>query len=392
MVDDQKQFEILISVEEWRNILQWMYTSLSRSESSANGHFMLEIDGPRRSWVATDGDQLTVLETDGPAPRCNFDSSEPLTVLVNSRFFRAKTPEDVVLTVTEDEEGLRFQLLQGDGFEMLLPEHPGKFLDWKEALNSLSGTRVEVESRLLLEACNSVDIIPWGLETEYGVLAWLYAREGRLILDAPWATYPNTTVKIEATGTSADTVPVLVSPTRLKNLLLAIDPAHVTLTLPDDPLGLVGISYDNYRALLMPVDRWGEQRGKLEELLCEYLRVEKVDPDGDGDYEILTPEGNSLWVRLHTNVQPISAQVFSVLAIDVPCTMELLTELNSINSNAAYVKAIWVEGAIMAEADIVAESLDMSELANAVTVVQGMADRYRAVLSAFFGVSGSGPD
>lgn len=59
--------------------------------------------------------------------------------------------------------------------------------------------------------------------------------------------------------------------------------------------------------------------------------------------------------------------------------------MNSINARAAYVKVMWVEGAVMAETDVVAEVLDMSELANALTVVQETADRYRGVLSAFFG-------
>jgi len=348
------------------------------------GHFLLEINGSNRSWVTTDSAQLTVIRLEGPSPIGDLDPDGHLTVLVNSRFFRGKTPEDVTLTVTQYEQG-RFQSLRGDGFEMSLPEHPGPFPDWKEALNKLIGHRVRVDSRVLLEACYSADVVPRGVESDDPVSAWIFVESGRLVLEAPWLNYPNTKVFMEAECEVEDSVPVLISPLRLSALLLAIDPARVILTLPPDPLGVIGIEYDNYQALLMPIDRWGAQRAKVEELLCEFLGVDSIDPDADGDYGVTTPEGNQLWVRLHTEARPISAQVFSVLASGVECTNELLAEMNSINSSAAYVKVMWADGAVMAETDIVAEVLDMSELANALTVVQETADRYRGVLSSFFG-------
>lgn len=37
------------------------------------------------------------------------------------------------------------------------------------------------------------------------------------------------------------------------------------------------------RHLLMPFDRWGAQRSKVEELLCEFLRVDSIGRDVDGD-------------------------------------------------------------------------------------------------------------
>lgn len=384
MSDEQRQFTISISVDEWQNIFQWMHWSLGPSEGEPAGHFLLEISGNQRTWVTTDNAQLTVLSLEGPKPRANFEYEEPLTLLVNSRFFRGKTPEDVTLTVIENDSG-RLQTLRGASYEQTLPEHPGTFPDWKEALNRLVGTQVQVDSAALLQACNTVNTVPWGLEYEGWIAAWLFMRNGRLCLEAPWYRYPHTQVFVNVTGQMDDSVPVFVAPGRLSNLLLAIDSAQVTLTLPHEPLGLVGISCGNYRALLEPVDRWADEKKKLEELLCEFLRVDEVSPDQDGDYGITTPEGNQLWLRLQTEIRPISAQIFSVMASNVPCTNELLAELNSINSSAPYVKVMWASDSIMAETDIVAESLDLAELANAVTVVQETVDRYIDVLSLYFG-------
>ena len=49
------------------------------------------------------------------------------------------------------------------------------------------------------------------------------------------------------------------------------------------------------------------------------------------------------------------------------------------------VKVVWTNGAVMAEADLVAEALDLAELSNALHVVRRTAETYHDVLSAFFG-------
>jgi hypothetical protein len=391
MGDEARQISISISIDEWQNIFQWMHWSLGPSESEASGHFLLEIVGEQRTWVTTDNAQLTVLHLVGPKPTANFELDEPLTILVNSRFFRGKTPEDVILTVTEIEDR-RYQTLRGQSYEQTLPEHPGKFPDWKEALNLLSGTQVQIESEVMLQACHTANTVPWGIEYEGLVAAWLHMKEGKLCLETPWYKYPHTQVLMNVSGQMDDSVPVYVSPARLSQLLLAITPAEVTLTLPHDPLGMIGVTYGDYQALLMPLDRWADEKAKLEELLCEFLRVEEVTPDDDGDYGITTPEGHQMWIRLQTEFRPISAQIFSVLASDVPCSNELLAELNSINASAPFVKVMWASDAIMAETDIVAESLDLAELANALTVVQETVDRYIDLLSVYFAPQVGNPD
>lgn len=386
MEQSGREISISISVEEWQDILGWMHQSLTRSESDPTGHFLLEIRGQHRTWVTTDGAQLTALEVDGPAPRCNFENNVGVSILVNSRFFRAKSPEDVTLTVFEQGDG-RLQSLQGEGFEMILPEHPGPFPEWRGLVENLEGIQVEVDSNRLIDACGAVAVVPMGIENESPVSAWIYVEDGRLVLEAPWLRYPDSKVFIDLEESAPDTVHVLVSPVRLRELLVATDSAQIALTIPASPLGVIGLAHGNYRALLKPLDRWGSQKEQLEKLLCEFLRAEEVTPDQDGDYLITTPEGNRLWVRLHVGIETISVQVFSVLASPVPCTSELLMELNSINATAPFVKVIWADDAIMAETDIVAEQLDISELSNAILVVQATADRYLGVLSAFFGSS-----
>jgi hypothetical protein len=154
----------------------------------------------------------------------------------------------------------------------------------------------------------------------------------------------------------------------------------------------IGLRAGHFEAVLMPTDRWGGERQLLEELLCRFLGVETIEADEDGDYPISSPEGRDLWVRLVVDANPISVQVFSVLATHVDAHPGLFEELNSINANAAHIKVLWASGAVMAEVDLVAESLDLAELANALQVVRHTAERYHDILSAYFGAATSEPE
>lgn len=375
---------IIISIDEWRDIATWMHTSLNRDEQSANGHFLLECQGTNRTWVTSDGSRTTVIHGEGPPPRGLADPNERLEVLVNSRFFRRGNPQDATLTVTQVGDG-RVQTFVTDGVEISLPEHPGVFGDWRSVMNAVAGTAVDVDVAQLQDACAAAAIVPFGIESGDTVYTWIAVRDGKLRLQSPWVDYPSTTIDLPLLSHADDTVPALVAIARLTGLLAAIDVGTCTLRLPAEAMLPIGLQAGRYEAVLLPVDRWGSERQRLEEHLCEFLGVESVTMDDDGDYSVTSPEGYALWVRLHTDSEPVSVQVFSVLAPSVEPSPELFEELNSINCSAAHVKVIWAAGAVMAEVDLVAESLDLAELGNALQVVRDTSEKYRQVLAAFFG-------
>ena len=244
----------------------------------------------------------------------------------------------------------------------------------------------------LRDACSAASVVPFGIEATDSVHTWVSIRDGQLHLESPWVDYPSTTIDVPLLSDAADTVPALVDIGRLIGLLSAIDFDRCTLRLPTEAMLPIGLHAGHYEAVLMPVDRWGEERQLLEELLCEFLGVEAVQADDDGDYPVTSPEGHDLWVRLRTDVDPVSVQVFSVLAADVDPNPGLFEELNSINATAAHVKVLWASGAVMAEVDLVAEALDLAELGNALHVVRHTAERYNDVLSAYFGASTNEPE
>jgi len=141
-----------------------MHWSLGEDESKPSGHFLLEVKGSRRRWLATDQIQLTLLEVSAPAPSGEYDRSKPWTVLLNSRLFSGADPGDAILDVP-GECGSRMLTLRRPGIAVTMPEPPGPFPQWRVPLAKLSGTEVTVEASALLEATHRVMSVPAGLES-----------------------------------------------------------------------------------------------------------------------------------------------------------------------------------------------------------------------------------
>lgn len=375
-----------ISREEWRDIQRWMQLSLGEDESKPSGHFLLEVKGSRRRWLATDQIQLTLLEVSAPAPSGEFDRSKPLTVLLNSRLFSGGDPGDAILDVS-GECGSRMLTLRRPGIAVTMPEPPGPFPQWRVPLAKLSGTEVTVEASALLEATHRAMSVPAGLECEHRPPTWLGVRGGRLIVEATWRGTSPVRVELPVSQPARDCGPIQVDAWRLGSLLVALEERDVTLTIPDKDSSPFGLKDGSYQAVLKPLDRVGPTRERLEKAMREFLNVSSVKPDADGDYSVVSPDGHQLWVRLHTNAEPLCVQVFSVLATDVEPSPGLMEELNAINTSAAYVKVLWVDGGVIAETDLVAESVGRIEIGNALKLVAETVEKYRSILGAFFAIA-----
>ena len=379
----RKSIRIAISREEWRDAQRWMHLSLGESEAEPKGHFLLRLEGTKRTWVVTDGAQLAINEVSGPAPLGDYDRSQPLDVIVHSRLFRSCDPEDASLFLTE-ETGRRRQTLQREGMSITVDAPLGTFPGWFDRRRRLSGLRAGVSARTLIEACHMVAMENYSSHCEERPIAWIAVRSGRLLLEASGHVVSTTRVEVSLSRSVGDTLPILINPDRLAMLLKAVESDEVTLTFPTSIPAPLGVQSGGYTALLMPLDRITPARENLEELLKRVLQVESISPDEEGDYSVLSPEGHQLWVRLYTHAERLSVQVFSVLATDVEPTAGLMEELNSINASAAYVKVVWKEGAVIAEADLVAEWMIHAEFETAMRSVWETVDRYRSILGAWF--------
>ena len=96
-----------------------------------------------------------MIHAEGQEPRGVTNPSERLTVLVNARLFRRRTPQDATLTITERDD-TRYQTLATDGVEMTLPEHPGDFGNWRDPGDDLPPLRLTIPIRdYILDADDS---------------------------------------------------------------------------------------------------------------------------------------------------------------------------------------------------------------------------------------------
>lgn len=381
-----RSVSINITRDEWRSIHDWMHYSLGESENTAIGHFLLQIDGCRRTWVTTDDAQITAIEVEGLPPVGDYNPSWPLRVLVNSRLFRGADAADATLVLT-DEGGRRMQTLRRDGVTFTLPEPAGTFPDWERSLGRIEGVEVEVEAQHLVEACDIASVSPMGRCNHGTAEAWLRARNGKLIIESVWDDHAPSRVEIDLVKSAPDTAAVLVDPRRLRMLLVAVDLPTVRLTIPHSPRGAFGIRSGDYSAGLVSLDCFGPVRDRVEALLQQILSLDSIEPDEEGDYSVVSPSGQQLWVRLYGHADPVNVQVFSVLATNIEPTPELMCEINSINASAAYAKVLWKDGAVIVEVDLSGKSLARADIANALEMVGLTVDRYGSILGSYFVVT-----
>ena len=379
-----EEVRIHVSRDEWRDVYRFLNYSMSESDTSPTGHIYVSIDGARRDWVTTDDVQIAVRTSEGPRPVGEYDRSKPLGVLLHSGLFRTCDPVDAVISLGT-KGGRRVQSLRREGMSASFDAPVGKFRPWQNTLSRIEGPTATVDAGALLEACHLASSDSRGCHDDDPV-SWLCIRDGELLVEHAFdSTSP--TLRLNVQGASTDSAPVLFNPERMAGLVHGLGSGIVKVTIPCGYDVPIGVTAHNFRGALMPINQEKPVRENLESMLKSVLQLDSLKADEDGDYSVESPRGQQLWIRLHTRASPMSLQIFSVIATDVVSSAGLMEELNAINANSAYVKLYYIDGALIAEADLVAQSLHHVQVANALSAVEDSVGRYRAILGAWFGTS-----
>lgn len=152
----------------------------------------------------------------------------------------------------------------------------------------------------------------------------------------------------------------------------------------DDPLLLLaGNTVAAIKTLPTVRRRVQEHVEGVIERVCSHLALVR---DEDGDYPLLRRDV-SVYARLQSRNDQFVLQVFAVLMRDVVPSDELLRELNELNANLAFTRIFHVAGDVLAEVDLVAESLDETELRTAIQRIREIAVEILPSLVAVFGGS-----
>jgi hypothetical protein len=128
---------------------------------------------------------------------------------------------------------------------------------------------------------------------------------------------------------------------------------------------------------------------RVASLLADYLDDDNADGGGDAPDPLHAPvairSGTAqVLVRL-VDADPPLVRVFSPLLRDVPSSSDLLAELNEINSHLAFLRVFWRDNTVFAATELLASSLDATNLTHACDTIADLSDYYDNRLSHRFG-------
>jgi len=380
------EWRVHISEEEWRDLVTRLRWAIRHDETAPTGHMLLEVRGAQRTWVAYDGEQLGVLRAEGSACR-GPDGEDQLDVLVHSRLLRRSQLEDATLIV-RGHPGQRELELVTSGMVTRIDEPTGEFPQWRSIVALADGPCVCVDVDTLREAVIVAANPPLGIDSADEVChTWLHGTNGVVRMHTPWLDYSDSEVDVESEDVVPDTPPALMEVHRLQTLIHAVEglPWPVTLSLPATPLSPLRLSTDTVDAVLLPTDRWGRERDRVENALADVVGAESgaIRPDDDGDYPV-TVGDDTVWVGLITDRPPTIVRVWSVITTGIDADPRLFEEINAINASDPRVKLVWSRGVMTAEAHLLASQCEPHELNNALDLVHAALVRYRVMLEAFF--------
>lgn len=383
---------IEISADEWRQVLHGVVPFTGDDERTPSGHLLLRGDGTRRSWVGTDGFQLAVLDAGPWTPQVRV--ALPLrTVKAALELFAAdEDPTLVVHTDDEDPADVRLSVRSARA-DLSFPAGPAGFEDLDAILTAPLDQPyidVRVPRRVLhgvvavaRDAPNGVDLDDPDTRLP---LFWLETTPEQLLVRVDWDELGAATYAVTAAADGHTQMPV--NPRYLAGFLTALDDLgadeDIVVELPANRRGPLMLRSGSWLGYLMPIDTTPEShRRRLETELMQLLGVDELVRDEDGDYPIALERGR-LYVRLSTE-EPARVQVFSIVLRDVASTHELLVELNSLNAGVGFARVFWVNDQVLAEVELLAETLDLEELANACATVARVSDELGPLLAASFG-------
>lgn len=124
-------------------------------------------------------------------------------------------------------------------------------------------------------------------------------------------------------------------------------------------------------------------RAYVESMLERLTGVDRVVPDSDGDYPVRYRSA-LYYVRIMDDSE-VTVQVFSVAVDGIDVSPELLGALNDLNCNLRFVRAFWVRGQVLIEADLIGDTVEPRGFSNACDAVASTTDHVAADLAASCG-------
>ena len=342
------------------------------------GYVTLKSDGRVRTWAASDNFSAVSI-------RGESDHAEYRLLLSPSQFgflvTAAQADESPVIQIGDD--GMTY--LNARHADMKAStRHPHHFLFDYDYSTVTIGASGEFKVRELMLHLDSL-MLDFGADADKPPTSEVALTEGYMDFSCSVPGHAGIDARLAGRGVSGD-VMVVIELHRLRSVLTVFEPDEdVQVLFPEYQGNPVVIRSATRITSVMP---WRTEsamaRIHVEEVINEVFGHLSVKRDGDGDYP-LRRHGNHIFGRLNEESQPVAFQVFGVLLRDVQSSADLLSEINEINTKAAFVKLFHVDSHLLIEVDLVASSLDAIELENAVSKIAVAMEDYASTLSVVFG-------
>ncbi len=376
------ELSIEVSANEWSGAAS-LLSMVSGDERTAAGLLMLSSDGVRRRWWFTDSVRLAVVDGEEDDRVYELVVS-PRLVAAGVRF--AERDVSVRIVLSGDDSSGESIAIESTAGSVLLPFLRPNYPDVPAvlaALDSAPGISARIDADELLNLINTARLSAAHVDQDGPQPVFTVSvADDHVELAVDWdelgiAIYSLGAEAVTGTGS------VRADP-RLLQSLLSLFSGEISVTIPDQEHDAIRISAPGLAALLMPI------RGPLEglrvgvdETLVTVFGPDVAQRDNDGDYR-LSRQGTPVYGRL-LDGEPPRLLVFAPVVHELEPTEDLLRELNDYNRSIGFVRIFWVDGSVLAECDLVAETLDPEEVWTAFDRVSGVASELGPVVAAMYG-------
>jgi hypothetical protein len=376
---------IAIPIWEWEAALS-LTQYITVDERQGIGQIRLRGDGTARRWFATDSYRLVAIH--GGSDDREYDLGLPLGMVRHA--FRVCGGESVDLVVEEVDDS-SFLTVTGGGGHLTVPDlgHSFPDVDWAvgRCADPMGTATVTISSLLdLLWAATTAREVDDQSDNSDSFPApfWLSIVDGAIGCSVDWPEIGSTSYWMVEPTASGD-VMVRFNPGLLRSVLVAFRPdEEVVVEVSRSATEPVRFHGSDRSAGAMPIRTAGQQlRDRTEELIDEACGHLATVRDSDGDYP-LRRHGTPIYGRLVFGDTPV-LQVFSVVVNGIEASADLLAELNDLNAGLHFARLFQIEDQVLAEVDLVAETLDVGELRVAIDRIGQIALEVMPTLSAVFG-------
>lgn len=396
------EFELQLDESEWEAVMSKVVPFCAPDERFGKGMVAIAGSNGLRRWWSTDNHRMARL--DGAADDRDY------LLLVSPRILAAwplaagDTESATISIVSEDlpergtvgfgadntddtDDQTKLVVIFGSGGSFSLPLLPVVYPpvdDFAAQYDRQGGPSAEVDAaglHLLASFSRDAPTGPFLDESREEPTFLLGISPGALSARVEWHELGMNTYSTPALTEGVGEI--AVNPRFIAEAVEVLDPGPVRVRLPIEEDSPLVITQEGFTAYVMPMDEMLAIVSTVEEVLEKCFGIDVRVPNLAGDYE-LSSYGVPVYARVVAD-EPPRVRIFAELIAEIEATPELLHELNALNLGYGFVKVLWIEGSLVVEGDLVAETIDPAEVTALFERVRHVAEELGPSLAAVYG-------